>query len=106
MQVHILNASLCVQGLYIMLHVKRDIGKKVVYGGIGALPHGSPRGWAFDMKVADDIYHCHSRVDRHQYLNRKRCAHFLKIQGGLCHERQKITECKNFIWNHFMSGLS
>lgn len=31
-QVHILNASLCVQGLYIMLHVKRDIGKKVVYG--------------------------------------------------------------------------
>lgn len=32
MQVHILNASLCVQGLYIMLHVKRDIGKKVVYG--------------------------------------------------------------------------
>lgn len=33
MQVHILNASLCVQKLYIMLHVKWDIyiGKKVVY---------------------------------------------------------------------------
>lgn len=101
MQVHILNASLCVQGLYIMLHVKRDIGKKVVYGLLE--PY---RGWAFDMKVADDIYHCHSGIDRHQYFNRKRCAHFLKIQGGLCHERRKITECKNFIWNHFMSGLS
>lgn len=57
------------------------------------------------MKVVDDIYYCYFRIDRYQYLNRKRCVYFLKIQGGFCYERRKITECKNFIWNYFMFGL-